>query len=101
LKRERELSKNVIQNASKPTLKISTVSNIRVAATEDPKRSYLKSAEHCYDLTIHASNKLGPLNVPGFQHKMIRNGINDFSNEVIDDCILISFTYVFQGPTDG
>jgi hypothetical protein len=37
LKRERELSRNVIQNASKPTLKVSTVSNIRVAATEGPR----------------------------------------------------------------
>jgi hypothetical protein len=43
LKRGRELSRNVIQNASKP---ISSVSNIRVAASEGPKRSYLKSAEH-------------------------------------------------------
>jgi hypothetical protein len=33
LKRERELLRNVIQNASKPTLKVSMVSNIRVATT--------------------------------------------------------------------
>jgi hypothetical protein len=36
LKREKELSLNVIQNAFKPTLKISMVSNIGVA-TESPR----------------------------------------------------------------
>jgi intein-encoded DNA endonuclease-like protein len=46
LKKAKELSRNAIQNASKPTLKIGTVSNIRAAATEGPKRSYLKLAEH-------------------------------------------------------
>jgi hypothetical protein len=37
LKRERDLSLNVIQNASKPTLKVSSVSIIRVATTEGPR----------------------------------------------------------------
>jgi hypothetical protein len=37
LNRERELSRNVIQNASKPTLKVSMVSNIRAATTEGPR----------------------------------------------------------------
>jgi hypothetical protein len=46
MKREREVSENVMQNASKPAPKISTVSKIRVTATEGPKRSYMKSAEH-------------------------------------------------------
>jgi hypothetical protein len=35
-----------LHNAFEPTLKINTVLNIRPAATESPKRSYLTLAKH-------------------------------------------------------
>jgi hypothetical protein len=58
LKRERELSRNVIQNASKPTLKIRTVSRTKEIVSEISGTLELRSLQSKHQTVLVEDNRL-------------------------------------------